>query len=592
MIGKIPHTGRGFRGSFNYLLRGKRDNENPERLAWMETRNLFVSDSEKIPRMMRATASQSLRCQKPVYHFLISWREDEAPADTSMREIADQALADMGLTEHQAVLAAHRDTSHRHVHILVNRVHPETGKAWHTGKDWERLERSIARQSLERGFLKVDGRHNSPEKMARADKRARDSEFQMSRREGGVPLDRWSLEEIKSRRHQLSPIFDHARSWDHLERLLSAEGLGITRKGQGLVIDDGMGFMKLSDLGKDIRLKGLETLYGERFVDFNRRRDERPPMPRGIPTLDITRPLSEHPDHAHIPAPTLEGQHPHTPDDGSKDQLRESWRQKRSARAAASRNGEEVTNQDTDSNGSSGSVGAASAPVKLIDPLRDEAYERVRNARERLDVAQHLHRRGVIENNDLLYAINTHAEARDALGKMLELEPDKAKLREQWRMQSQAMRNAAEIRHLPYRQPSSNGSTSETNDGSAVPPQRAIPKKSALPKASEPTPSPRHEAFKHLSHAHTQLDLAQQLHGLGILSKQDLLRARADLSAAREELAQHQTFSEFVGDGAREALSNFNKNRARRADTRHKKPQKPEKKHAKDRKQANDDRDR
>lgn len=173
MIGKIPKTGRGFRGTFNYLVHGKRDAEDPNRLAWMETRNLFVDDMDKVPSMMRATASRSRKCQKPVYHFLISWRQDEAPADPTMRDVADRALIDLGLQDHQAVLAAHRDTAHRHLHIMVNRVHPETGKAWHTGKDWERLERSIARQALERGFLMVEGRHNTPEKMAHTAKRAR-----------------------------------------------------------------------------------------------------------------------------------------------------------------------------------------------------------------------------------------------------------------------------------------------------------------------------------------------------------------------------------------------------------------------------------
>ena len=545
MIGKIPRTGRGFRGSFNYLMRGKRDDENPERLAWMETRNLFVNDREKIPRMMRATASQSLRCQKPVYHFLISWREDEAPADQSMREIADQALADMGLTEHQAVLAAHRDTSHRHVHILVNRVHPETGKAWHTGKDWERLERSIARQALERGFIKVDGRHNTPEKMARADKRARDSEFQMSRREGGVPLDRWSLQEIKSRRHQLSPIFDQARSWDHLERLLSAEGLTITRKGQGLVIDDGLGFMKLSDLGKDVRLKGLEGLYSERFADFDRRRDERGPL---LHQSQIPQPQPAQPAPDQISFEI------------SQDQHREAWRQRREGRAGARRKQDNPSDQDTDNGGAGNPVHTAQAPMPPIlrpHPIAPEVYERVRDARARLDMARHLHKRGQIDSNDLIYAIDTHAEARDALGKMLEQVPDKATLRDQWRQQSEAMRQAAEVRRLPQRKPASSSGATSSSDSAAVPPQRTLP--TNAPHQNPPQPSPRHEAFKHLSHAYAHMDLAQQLHGLGVLSKQDLMRARADIAAAREELAKHQTFGEFVGDGVRETLASFNR---------------------------------
>lgn len=75
-----------------------------------------MEDPDKIPSMMRATAAQSRKCQKPVYHMIISWRPDEAPSDVTMREVADRALFDLGLNEHQA---AHRDTNHRHLHILV-----------------------------------------------------------------------------------------------------------------------------------------------------------------------------------------------------------------------------------------------------------------------------------------------------------------------------------------------------------------------------------------------------------------------------------------------------------------------------------------
>lgn len=493
MIGKIPKTGKGFRGTFNYLMRGKRDAENPERLGWMETRNLFVDDHEKIPAMMHATAAQSKKCQKPVYHFLISWREDEAPADPTMRMVADRALSDLGLQDHQAVLAAHRDTAHRHLHIMVNRVHPETGKAWHTGKDWERLERSIARQAMELGFLKVDGRHNTPEKMAREAKRARDAEYQMAtRKDGRLPLDRWSLEEIKSRREQLGPIFDQARSWDHLERLLAAEGLSITAKGQGLVIDDGMGFMKLSDLGKQVRLKGLESLYKERFADFDRRREHAPARdeapapeaPDAAPRADITRTYKK-PDR------------PPDTDDTATDR-----------------------------------------------PRRDPDEEREA----------------------------TKAAARDA-----ESEAEKEKLREAWRTQRRETRAS--------RTPSA--APADTTDDTGAPAGRTLPTGSP----PETPPSPRQEAHATLSHAHAKLDLSRKLHDMGLITKQDLIRAREDVDAAREEVAQHQTFSEFVADGVNNALYGVGKPAQQAAPpkpTKEKsKPVKPPQKRKKD-----DDRDR
>lgn len=463
MIGKIPKTGRGFRGTFNYLVAGKRDEQQTDKLAWMETRNLFVNDPDKIPSMMRATASQSKRCQKPVYHMIISWRPDEAPTDPIMMQVADCALMDMGLHEHQAVLAAHRDTDHRHLHIVVNRVHPETGKAWHTGKDWERLERSIARQALELGMVKVDGRHNTPEKMVREAKRARDGEYQMAtRKQNAMPLDRWSVQEIKSRRAQLSPLFEQARSWDHLARQLEAEGLSLMAKGQGLVVSDRMGAMKLSDLGKDIRLKSLETLYRESFTDFDRRRALEPQFsPDILPSAQ--------------------------PGEG---------------RPSTSRGRKQTDRQPTGED-----TASTDRPCRDNDRESDDAGKR-----------------------------REDEEAREA---------EKEALRAQWR----------ELRRAVSTQQQKPAPAAGANSDEDAIPQRQLP--TASPHPAEP--SVRQEAFASLSGAHAKLDLSRKLHDMGLIRKQDLMRAKEDVDAAREQVAKHQTFSEFVGDGVRDALSNFAK---------------------------------
>lgn len=271
MIGKAPGTGAGFRGVVNYLMLGKRDDENPSRVAWSETRNLLTDDPDQAPAHMRATASQSQRCKKPVYHFVISWREDESPSTDVMRAIGDTTLGDLGLADHQALLIAHNDTDHRHLHVVVNRVHPETSKAWATSKDWERLEVSLGRQAKEHGLLFVPGRFNTRDSIERP-RRVRDGEHQHARKEQrATPPGKWSDADIKQWRTALGPAFDSARSWEQLATKLAGHGLRLERKGQGLIIANDAGHMKLSDLGKDIRLPKLQALYAERFSDYSER---------------------------------------------------------------------------------------------------------------------------------------------------------------------------------------------------------------------------------------------------------------------------------------------------------------------------------
>lgn len=264
MIGKVPKAGRGFKGLVSYLLHGEKKQKNDRsRVAWIEMRNLLVGDPEKVPALMQATAKKSRRVRSPVYHYVISWHRRENPSDELMRQVADVTCDDLGLEEYQRLYIAHHDTAHKHVHIVVNRVHPETGKAWRTNHDYRRIEVSLRRQSEDLGLEYVPGRHNDPEKFRGKARRARDGEYQKARKEGaGPPMRRWDQQMVASRRPLLETLFARSRSWGELQRGLATQGLALQRKGQGIVITDGVGAMKLSQVGRQIRLKTLEKRFG------------------------------------------------------------------------------------------------------------------------------------------------------------------------------------------------------------------------------------------------------------------------------------------------------------------------------------------
>ena len=85
MIGKVAATGSGFHGAISYLVHGKLGQKNPDRVAWRAVRNLMTDDPKLVTRIMRSTATRSRRCEKPVYHLVISWRRDENPTETLPR---------------------------------------------------------------------------------------------------------------------------------------------------------------------------------------------------------------------------------------------------------------------------------------------------------------------------------------------------------------------------------------------------------------------------------------------------------------------------------------------------------------------------
>lgn len=78
---------------------------------------------------------------KPVYAFTLNWHEADNPDAAHMHETAVEALRALGLENHQAVIVEHTDRPHKHVHIIVNLVDPDTGKAASLSNDEHKLDR-------------------------------------------------------------------------------------------------------------------------------------------------------------------------------------------------------------------------------------------------------------------------------------------------------------------------------------------------------------------------------------------------------------------------------------------------------------------
>src|SRR5438552_9377800 len=135
-----------------------RSGEEPERVAWTAGRNLGTDDPEVAAALMQATANANLDIDCPVYHLTINYDREDPVTPERMQAVADRVLADLGLAEHQALLVAHRDRAHPHIHIMVNRVHPDTGVAWDRWKDRPRIERALRELERELGLREVAGR--------------------------------------------------------------------------------------------------------------------------------------------------------------------------------------------------------------------------------------------------------------------------------------------------------------------------------------------------------------------------------------------------------------------------------------------------
>ena len=152
MIPRLHKRGQSFKGACGYILHDAQKTSR-DRVLWNDTRNLISKADDawfemfataRDQAILKAQSGQSARGRKntnPVLHLTLSWAIGETPSPEHMRETVLSCLNMLGLDQHQAVLAAHSDKDHLHVHIVVNSIHPETGLTAELKYSKERLSR-------------------------------------------------------------------------------------------------------------------------------------------------------------------------------------------------------------------------------------------------------------------------------------------------------------------------------------------------------------------------------------------------------------------------------------------------------------------
>ena len=171
MVPAITACGRSFRGAARYYLHDKRQPDEAmrlttDRVAWAETVNLPTADPERAWKIMAHTAlaqghlkaaagtkATGRKLKKPVFAYSIAWHPSERPTKAAMMKTARESLKEQGLDEHQAIILCHTDEPQAHVHIIVNRVHPATGKAATLSNSKLKLSQWAEAYELKRGKI-------------------------------------------------------------------------------------------------------------------------------------------------------------------------------------------------------------------------------------------------------------------------------------------------------------------------------------------------------------------------------------------------------------------------------------------------------
>ena len=89
------------------------------------------------PQLKRETSGRaSPEVQKPALHYALYWGSADRPDVAAMADRVADSLHALALREHQAIVILCGRPSLPHVHVLVNRVHPATGRAADNRRSW------------------------------------------------------------------------------------------------------------------------------------------------------------------------------------------------------------------------------------------------------------------------------------------------------------------------------------------------------------------------------------------------------------------------------------------------------------------------
>lgn len=250
----------------SYIREPERENSQ-EKCVYAGARGFITDDPRSQAAEMVALAEEAVRSKDTINHYVLSWREGEQPSSEQVEEAVSIFMEELGVTEHQAIYGLHSDTDNLHLHLAINRVHPETLKVFkiNNGFDIEAGHKAIARiehaqgwqreqngryQVLENGELGRE--HIDTDKPRKPSQPKRD----MENRTGEKSAERIAIEDG-------APIIKQAQTWEQLHRELAAKGMRYEKTGSGATLFVGDVGVKASSADRGASLSRMQKRLGE-----------------------------------------------------------------------------------------------------------------------------------------------------------------------------------------------------------------------------------------------------------------------------------------------------------------------------------------
>lgn len=182
------------------------------------------------------------------YHLLISFKAGEHPSPKVLKEIEASFCEALGYGEHQRISAVHNDTDNLHIHVAINKIHPERHTIHEPKNDYWIRDNLCAALEEKYGLQ----RDNHTRKKSRSEGRADDMEAHT----GEKSLMTWI-------RENLSDQIKAADNWNDVFSLLKENGIVLKKQGNGFVFQSEGITVKASSVDREFSKPNLEKRLGE-----------------------------------------------------------------------------------------------------------------------------------------------------------------------------------------------------------------------------------------------------------------------------------------------------------------------------------------
>jgi hypothetical protein len=197
-----------------------------------------------------------------------SWQEGEQPTPAQVEDAVTIFLDELGLKDHQAIYGLHADTDNLHLHLVVNRVNPDSLKVIkpNRGFDIEAAHKAVARIEQAQGWEREQHGRYQVQEDGTVSKAPRDPDQPRPRQPDQPKRDQEHRTGEKSAERvgieQAAPIIKQAKTWQALHRELAAVGIQYERTGSGAVLKVGDVTVKASSADRAASLGQLQKRLG------------------------------------------------------------------------------------------------------------------------------------------------------------------------------------------------------------------------------------------------------------------------------------------------------------------------------------------